>query len=203
VYLIFVSGFDGNTGNFGLVVSDDGSTCFDALTCPNHGVITGEEDIDIDPRNADNIINLSKCGNNPLNIAIWGSTSFDVNSDVDPMTLKFSRSGVSPLRNQFRDLNRDGYTDVKSSYRCNDPDIAFGDILACVSGGSAPSSSTCCSPQLTTGCNNTTCQNLVCAADSFCCDTEWDGICAGEANAACSACNPQNPFFGCDPITVQ
>jgi len=36
VYLIFVSGLLGDTGNFGLVVSDDGNTCFEALTCPNH-----------------------------------------------------------------------------------------------------------------------------------------------------------------------
>ena len=126
-----------------------------------------------------------------------------MNTDVDPTTLKFGKFGAMPRRNSFRDLNGDGYTDLKSSYRCNETGIELGDILACVSGGSAPSSSTCCSAQLTTGCNNTTCQNLVCADDSFCCDSSWDSICADEGNAACSACNPQNPFFGCDPITVQ
>src|SRR5262249_34154372 len=32
-----------------------------------------------------------------------------------------------------------------------------------------------------TGCDNPTCESLVCAIDSFCCEIAWDSICAGEA----------------------
>jgi len=39
----------------------------------------------------------------------------------------------------------------------------------------------CCMPNGTPGCDDMTCQDTVCAFDPFCCDTEWDGQCAGEA----------------------
>lgn len=42
--------------------------------------------------------------------------------------------------------------------------------------------STCCSAQATPGCDDLACQNCVCAADPFCCDTQWDGLCSGAAN---------------------
>jgi hypothetical protein len=201
VYLIFVSGFDGDTGNFGLVVSDDGDTCLGAPTCPNHGVITGEVgSFDIIPQKNPNVIR--SCGNNPIPVAIFGN-GFDVNSDIDLMTMKFGKGGATSTRNQFRDLNRDGSVDLKSAFRCGDSGIESGDILACVSGGSAPSSSDCCVPQTgTAGCSNTTCENLICDSnfDPYCCDTEWDVQCADEGNAICSACNPQDPFYGCDAI---
>ena len=40
----------------------------------------------------------------------------------------------------------------------------------------------------TMGCNDTDCCNTVCAADAYCCATEWDQICASEAVAMCTAC---------------
>ena len=35
------------------------------------------------------------------------------------------------------------------------------------------------------GCSDQTCQDIVCAADPFCCDIGWDGICANEADDLC------------------
>lgn len=35
------------------------------------------------------------------------------------------------------------------------------------------------------GCDDQTCENTVCAIDSFCCDVAWDSICAGEALDLC------------------
>jgi len=199
VYLIFVSGFGGDTGNFGLVVSDDGDTCLGATNCPNHGLVTGEVGVDIIPGKDPNVI--KNCGNNPLTVAILGESGFNVNTDTDPATLKFGKSGATPLRTQLRDLDRDGDVDLKLSFRCGNTGIESGDNFACVSGGSAPSSSDCCVAQTgTTGCSNTTCENLICDIDPFCCDTEWDSFCAFEGNAICSVCNPQDPFFGCDAI---
>ncbi|MCI0364075.1 MAG: hypothetical protein L0219_09360 [Phycisphaerales bacterium] len=34
-------------------------------------------------------------------------------------------------------------------------------------------------------CENSTCCNTVCAADPFCCNSQWDSICVSEANALC------------------
>ena len=35
------------------------------------------------------------------------------------------------------------------------------------------------------GCDNAECEAVVCAADPFCCDVAWDGICVGEALELC------------------
>ncbi len=41
-------------------------------------------------------------------------------------------------------------------------------------------------PALESECN--ACAALVCAADPFCCDDNWDSICVGEARALCRTC---------------
>src|SRR4029453_8138066 len=42
-------------------------------------------------------------------------------------------------------------------------------------------------------CTNLACCAQVCAADPFCCETAWDGICVGEALSMCGNCgNPNN-----------
>lgn len=52
-----------------------------------------------------------------------------------------------------------------------------------------PQAGDCFSGHATAGCNNSTCCEKVCGgtnADTFCCDTEWDGQCASEALGLCS-----------------
>jgi len=50
----------------------------------------------------------------------------------------------------------------------------------------------CCSANGTPGCENPACEAAVCAADAFCCNSTWDGICAdlaignANANGACA-----------------
>ena len=39
------------------------------------------------------------------------------------------------------------------------------------------------------GCQLHTCEAAVCAVDAFCCDNDWDGVCANEAIAICPAGN--------------
>jgi hypothetical protein len=54
-----------------------------------------------------------------------------------------------------------------------------------------PGGSNCCIPNGGLGCNHPSCQDCVCALDSFCCDVSWDSICAGEALNQCGAvCAP-------------
>ncbi len=45
----------------------------------------------------------------------------------------------------------------------------------------------CCIANGTPGCENGLCEMAICAADPFCCNTSWDGACAGAAisNPAC------------------
>ncbi len=59
-------------------------------------------------------------------------------------------------------------------------------------GGSAlcgdPAAGDCCVANGTPACADQVCCETVCAADAFCCDTEWDQICADQAATACPAC---------------
>ena len=48
-----------------------------------------------------------------------------------------------------------------------------------------PGSGTCCVANGTPGCQDVTCCESVCAIDPFCCDVEWDGLCADQAQGLC------------------
>ena len=54
-----------------------------------------------------------------------------------------------------------------------------------VCSGACPGSGNCCSENGSPGCTNSSCCDTVCAEDPFCCDTEWDSICADEAAILC------------------
>lgn len=55
-------------------------------------------------------------------------------------------------------------------------------------GDLCPAAGSCCEPGDAPGCNDGECEDAVCAIDSWCCDVEWDSICAGEANEFCAVC---------------
>jgi len=69
-------------------------------------------------------------------------------------------------------------------------DCSGFDTAGCMAGGGPDSD--CCteSPTGTPGCTDPACEAAVCAVDSFCCDTDWDGICADTAGAECPALCP-------------
>ena len=48
-------------------------------------------------------------------------------------------------------------------------------------GPCGPGAGACDAPNGTPGCDDVACCEAICAADSFCCDTEWDQICADAA----------------------
>lgn len=52
--------------------------------------------------------------------------------------------------------------------------------------GVAPSS--CCFGAVTPGCDDPTCQAIVCSIDGFCCTIAWDVTCAVTANDICAVC---------------
>jgi hypothetical protein len=91
-----------------------------------------EVDVDIRPRNHRNRIRPTSRGLIP--VAILGSESFDV---ADVATLAFGPSGASRAHSRgphFKDLNRDGWTDLLAHFRSNETGIEFGQMEACISG---------------------------------------------------------------------
>ena len=55
-------------------------------------------------------------------------------------------------------------------------------------GGCGTGGDCCISNPGTMGCIDTECCDTVCAADAYCCATEWDQICADQAAVMCTAC---------------
>ena len=73
-------------------------------------------------------------------------------------------------------------------------DDTICDGIDCTSNAACPGAGDCCDPagNGSPGCDDEDCCNIICLADPFCCDTSWDGICAGAAAAECEICIP-NP----------
>ena len=63
-------------------------------------------------------------------------------------------------------------------------DAADQDCVVCGGGGTG----NCCAANGTPGCDDTTCQQIVCASDPFCCSTAWDQLCADQAADSCATC---------------
>ncbi len=74
--------------------------------------------------------------------------------------------------------------------------LTIAALVAACSGAAAlagtpcgsPSAGDCCEVQSGPSCSDTACCELVCSFDFYCCDTQWDDICAGEAAAFCDIC---------------
>ncbi|MGD2111571.1 MAG: CARDB domain-containing protein, partial [Phycisphaerae bacterium] len=60
--------------------------------------------------------------------------------------------------------------------------------VLCSGDPGCPGEGDCCGPNGTTGCDDASCCNIVCAADPFCCNTEWDVTCAISAEELCTGC---------------
>jgi hypothetical protein len=56
----------------------------------------------------------------------------------------------------------------------------------------------CCAAHDGPGCNDSTCCELICATDDFCCNVSWDVLCAETASVACLAC----PGNACENSTI-
>ncbi|MCX4242148.1 hypothetical protein [Paraliomyxa miuraensis] len=57
-------------------------------------------------------------------------------------------------------------------------------------GGTGGVGGDCCAANGSPGCDDPVCETAVCALDPFCCSTEWDGICADEAELECPVLCP-------------
>jgi len=56
----------------------------------------------------------------------------------------------------------------------------------------------CCAGGDGIGCNDADCETIVCGVDPFCCDTEWDEMCDGEAVSLCACCAGDGIADACD-----
>lgn len=59
---------------------------------------------------------------------------------------------------------------------------------ACSGSCGSPAAGSCCTLHPGPSCSDATCCELICAADSYCCTVEWDGLCANAALANCVTC---------------
>lgn len=62
------------------------------------------------------------------------------------------------------------------------------DLQLVLPGCGAGGTGDCCVDNNSPGCDDPTIEGCVCALDGFCCDTEWDDLCAGLAASDCGAC---------------
>ena len=56
----------------------------------------------------------------------------------------------------------------------------FCELSGCPGGGGD-----CFMPNGTPGCSDIACCEIVCGADPFCCDNQWDSVCVGLAAGLC------------------
>ncbi len=62
--------------------------------------------------------------------------------------------------------------------------------ISCVGGGGGDGCGDCDVPNGTPGCSDQDCQDLICGMDAFCCDVDWDAICADAALVFCNCGGP-------------
>ena len=61
--------------------------------------------------------------------------------------------------------------------------------------------SNCCESQPTPGCSDPECEATVCACDPFCCDVQWDGLCAGTGLGG-DGCGAEVLCNNCETLTT-
>ncbi|MGB0716858.1 MAG: hypothetical protein ACPGXK_13330, partial [Phycisphaerae bacterium] len=64
-------------------------------------------------------------------------------------------------------------------------DVGPGTINIQCGSSCGPGAGGCFEANGTPGCDDPNCCEIVCAEDAFCCDTEWDTLCANSATATC------------------
>lgn len=66
--------------------------------------------------------------------------------------------------------------------------VAVASIGAVLVAAQAQAGSDCCVPNGTPGCDTPGCEASICSLDPFCCNIQWDQICANQAVKICAVC---------------
>ncbi|MHC5028842.1 MAG: hypothetical protein ACYTGR_18995, partial [Planctomycetota bacterium] len=107
-----------------------------------------------------------------------GDTNGDFNIDVTDLTNVILEWGSMASCGTGADVAPNGVVDVGDLTAVI---LNWGTCLEC----GFPFAGSCCESNGTPFCDDAACCETVCAADAFCCDIEWDSICAGEADELC------------------
>lgn len=125
-------------------------------------------------------------------VNIQNSVSNFLNDEIGVQLVATGKGTIAASSNCFFGFNNlsEGNVTILAGNLLEDPLF--------VNGGEPTSD--CCVPNGTPGCGNSECQDLVCACDPFCCDVEWDSLCAGDgpcgAQTLCeNECTPDPPDF--------
>jgi len=86
------------------------------------------------------------------------------------------------------DLDLNGTTDVSDLLMLLD---AWGPLFPT---SDCPGTEDCCTPHGSPGCNDETCCQSICTDDPYCCEVQWDQVCAIAAQDACGCPGP--PYCG-------
>ena len=142
----------------------------------------------------------------PDDCDVTSGTSQDCNQNQRPDECESTEDCDGNGRQDICDVFDDSSLDCNGNDAIDECDIASGASDDCnangrpdecdlvdpcdISVGSCPGEGSCCDPagNGTPGCECGGCCAVVCDLDPFCCDFEWDGICAAVA-AALPACN--------------
>jgi len=77
---------------------------------------------------------------------------------------------------------------ILTEFTCSETNSDFyqGDGTVCQPNPCIPDSTDdCCSTHQSTGCDSSVCQDIVCAVDDLCCQSDWDSLCVQEAEELC------------------
>ncbi len=210
-YLILVHG-DDEQGNFELSVYDGpscdnppdctppptGACCFPGFTCVDASALGCEDAGGVFQGEATECATFDCLSVIPRNDSCTGAEAVAVPSVTEGSTLFASVDSVI-FCNLFINAPGVWYTvtgtgSTITATTCSGDPVQPGsgdfDTQLTVYCGSCNTSS-CCSPNGGAGCDDSTCQDLVCSVDLFCCNVFWDDICVSEAVVLCpDLCQP-------------
>lgn len=123
-----------------------------------------------------------------------GTIAADVNCDntinVSDVQITIQISLGQPLSAEL-DANQNKCPDACEAVvePCGDGtcDPEIGETCVSCDADCGSCSGDCCAAHAEPGCVNLPCQDCVCAADPFCCNTVWDELCTGAAQTDCGA----------------
>ena len=84
----------------------------------------------------------------------------------------------------------------ESEWDTNCAEAALDACAPCSEVCGAPGAGDCCTGHATAACSDAACCELICAADSFCCNIEWDNTCAAQARTQCMTCRTPGDLNG-------
>lgn len=109
----------------------------------------------------------------------------------------------NPLNPSFIQCDNLSRTDCEIFNGEAAPGLFCADVPSCPTSACLNRPGDCFASHVTGGCDNGFCCERVCAADPFCCSSDWDSTCVTRALSLCSSdqCDDALPIAGSGPFT--